>query len=384
MIYFDQAASSWPKPETVPLAMMAAVEQYSANPGRGGHQLAKKASRAIHQARINLATLFDVQDERNIILTANATMALNVAISGLVWQAGDEIITTNYEHNSVRRPLLYVQRKFGVRIHYVQADKNGVLDLLDLIEKINVRTKLIVCTHVSNLTGAILPVKQIGELATAKGVPFLLDASQSAGVLPISVQEMKIDMLATAGHKGLFGPQGTGCLYIGSNIELEPMLFGGTGQHSEEEDQPTKRPERYEAGTLNTPGFAGLAAGVQFVLDTGIDLIRDKDWHLTHYALDRLENSTGVVVYGPETHIERGPVVAFNLEGVDPYEVAIILDEHYDIACRAGLHCAPLGHEAIQTLPAGSVRISFGWFNEQHEVDKLLDALQEIRVGLLN
>lgn len=383
MIYFDHAASSWPKPEAVVKAMVEAIEEYGANPGRGGHQLSLRASNAIYQTRGLLAQLFGVKDPKNIIFFQNATGAINQALKGFRWTAGDQIITTMYEHNSVRRPLEFLHREYGVEITYFQPNNNGQVDLKRFNAVLTPQTKLIVSTHVSNLTGAILPIKQIGRLAKEHQIPFLVDASQSAGVLSIDVDEMGIDLLAFPGHKGLYGPQGTGGLYIAPDIELVPIIHGGTGSQSEAVDQPLTRPERYESGTMNTPGIAGLGAGVQFVLDQGIQSIYEHEMKLTHYALKRLKEVKGLVVYGPEEEVERAPVISLNLEGIDSQEVSYVLDQHYGIATRAGMHCTPLGHQSIQTDQIGAIRISFSYFNQKEEVDQLVKALVEIRVGML-
>lgn len=383
MIYFDHAASSWPKPDGVAQAMAEAIEEYGANPGRGGHQLANKASEVIYKTRKLLALLFRIQDPNRIVFYPNATGALNQAIKGFDWESGDQIIATMYEHNSVRRPLEFVRREYGVDVLYIQPDHNGDIHLEELEKQINQKTKLIVTTHVSNLTGAILPIADIGKVAHQFHIPYLVDASQSAGILPIDVGAMYIDLLAFPGHKGLLGPQGTGGLYLSPKMTLKPLLHGGTGSHSEGADQPQDSPQRYEAGTLNTPGIAGLHAGLSFLLKEGIEEIEKHEQELTQYALQRLSTIKGVRLYGPDVDKRRAAVIALNLEGVDPQELASILDQHYGIATRAGLHCTPLAHQSIQTEENGTLRISFGYYNRTEEVDQLLTALEEIRIGFL-
>lgn len=381
MIYFDQAASSWPKPEGVAEAMAEAILHYAANPGRGSHRMAAKAQEVVGQVRTKLARLFGVKNPRDIIFFPHATAALNQAIKGFDWQEGDHVLATLFEHNAVRRPLAYIRDKYGVEITWMKPDHNGRIDLDTLRQAIRPQTKLIAATHMSNVTGAILPVGKIGRLAREKGIPFLVDASQSAGILPIDVEEDGIDLLAFPGHKGLYGPQGTGGLYLTPRLELTPLLHGGTGSFSEPEEQPQERPYRYEAGTLNTPGLAGLNVGVGFVLETGVEKIKEKEEELTRYCLARLQKMEGIEVYGPDFGVERGPVISFNLKGLHPQEVAAILDQHYGIATRAGLHCSPLIHQTMNTLEEGSVRVSFGYFNELSEVDKLIRALEEIKAG---
>jgi cysteine desulfurase family protein len=384
MIYFDNAASSWPKPEGVAEAMVEAVKEYGANPGRGGHQLSLRASRVIFQTRATLGKLFGIKDPTNIIFFQNATGALNQGIKGFKWQEGDYIISTTYEHNSVRRPLEFLHREYGVQVSYIEPDVNGKVDLEKLKNSISNQTKLIVCTHVSNLTGSILPIKEIGALAKAFQIPFLVDASQSAGAIPIHVGEMGIDLLAFPGHKGLYGPQGTGGLYISPELDLVPLLHGGTGSQSEAIDQPSVRPDRYESGTVNTPGIAGWKVGLDFILKEGIDRIWEHEQTLTQYALEKLKQVNHLKIYGPDEAVKRAPVIPINLEGVDAQELSFILDQHYGIATRAGMHCTPLGHRSIKTEDTGVVRVSFGFFNTREEIDQLVKALQEISVGMLS
>ncbi|MDQ0339287.1 cysteine desulfurase family protein [Caldalkalibacillus uzonensis] len=383
MIYLDQAASSWPKPDGVAEAMLEAVQHYGANPGRGGHQLAVRAAHTISQTRSRLAKLFGIKDPQHIIFFHNATAALNQAIKGFEWAKGDHVLATAFEHNAVRRPLAYIRERHGVKVTYIQPDHNGRVNLDQVAGALTPYTKLIVATHMSNVTGAILPIREIGQLAREKQIPFLVDASQSAGILPIDVEEDCIDLLAFPGHKGLYGPQGTGGLYLSPQLDLIPLFHGGTGSHSELEQQPDSRPARYESGTLNTPGIAGLNVGVSFVLEQGVEQIWEHEWQLTQYALQQLSQIDALQLYGPEMEVKRGPVVAFNLAGIDPHEVAMILDQHYGIATRAGLHCTPLAHQMLKTDPVGTVRASFGFFNRKEEIDQLVQALLEIQEGLL-
>lgn len=383
MIYFDHAASSWPKPTKVIEAVTEAIQVYGANPGRGSHRLANLASKQIMGTRKKIAQLFGIKEAKQIIFYNNATFALNQAIKGFDYQAGDKVIATMYEHNSVRRPLEYLHHEYGVEIIYITPDHNGAVNLDQLEKEINTKTKLLICTHVSNVTGAILPIKEIGELAKKHQIPYLVDASQSAGSIPINVQELHIDLMAFAGHKGLLGPQGTGGLYIAPHLSLKPFIHGGTGNQSELTTQPEESPARYEAGTLNTPGIAGLKAGVSFILEQGIERIYQHEQELTRYALEQLSLIDSVTIYGPDLDKERAAVISFNLAGVDPQELATILDEHYQIATRAGLHCTPLAHQALQTEKLGTVRISFGYSNTKAEIDQFVRALHEISQAFL-
>lgn len=378
MIYLDNAASTWPKPPEVSRAMVECVEEYGANPGRGGHKLSMKASKTIYQTRVKLAQLFGVRNPNDIFFMANATQALNQAIKGFC-KPGMHVVTTALEHNSVRRPLEFMRREHGVEITYVKPEDNHSFSIESIKEAIRPETALIVVTHGSNLLGTITPIAEIGRLAREHHITYLVDAAQTAGVLPIHVEEMNIDMLAFPGHKGLYGPQGTGGLYVRSGLSLVPLLHGGTGGQSELADQPETRPDRYESGTLNTPGIAGLGAGVGFVLETGVDAIREKEWHLTQLALEKLGKIQGVHVYGPNPNTERLAVISLTMDGIEASELAYILDQQYNISVRAGFHCTPLAHEVAGTRETGTVRISFGYFNDEEDVQMLIAALKEIQ-----
>jgi cysteine desulfurase family protein len=377
IIYFDNAASTWPKPPGVKEAMAEVIEQYAANPGRGGHALAMRASKTLFRTRVQLSRLFGIQNPNDLFFYLNATQALNQAIKGFLSE-GDHVVTSSIEHNSVRRPLEYLRRTKQVQITYVEPREDHLFHVEDFEKAIQPNTRMIVVSHASNLTGVILPICQIGELAKRYNAVFLVDASQTAGILPIHVEEMNIHMLAFPGHKGLYGPQGTGGLYVKSDIDLEPLIHGGTGSQSEAVEQPATRPDRYESGTANTAGLAGLLAGVNFVLEKGVENIHQHEWNLTRKAIEGLLDIPGVEVYGPDLSVERVGVVPFNIAGVDASEASFILDQQYGIATRAGYHCTPLGHQTAGTEQRGAVRASFGVFNTEEEVDKLLDAVKEI------
>ncbi len=377
IIYFDNAASTWPKPPGVKEAMAEVIDQFAANPGRGGHALAMRASKTVFRTRVQLSRLFGIQNPNDLFFYLNATQALNQAIKGYLSE-GDHVITSSIEHNSVRRPLEYLRRTKNVQITYVEPREDQLFHAEDFEKALQPHTRLIVVSHASNLTGVILPVRQIGEIAKQHGVTFLVDASQTAGVLPIDVEEMNIHMLAFPGHKGLYGPQGTGGLYVRSDIDLEPLIHGGTGSQSEAIEQPTTRPDRYESGTANTVGLAGLMAGVTFVLEKGVQNIHEHEWGLAKKALAGLQEIPGVHVYGPGLEEERVGVVSFNIDGVDASEASFILDQQYGIATRSGYHCTPLGHQTAGTELKGAVRASFGIFNTDEEVERLLDAVKEI------
>ena len=377
IIYLDNAASTWPKPPAVKDMMAEAIEDYAANPGRGGHTLAMKASKTVFRTRVQLSRLFGIQNPNNLFFYLNATQALNQAIKGFL-KPGDHVISSSVEHNSVRRPIEFMRKTSQVEATFIEPRDDHHFYVEDFAKAIQPNTRLLVVSHASNLTGVILPVAELGKLAKERGITFLVDASQSAGVLPIHVEEMHIDMLAFPGHKGLYGPQGTGGLYVHNDIDLVPLIHGGTGSQSEAIEQPTTRPDRYESGTVNTVGLAGLHAGVSFVMEKGVENIRQHEWDLVKQTITQLQEIPGVQVYGPGIETERVGVVAFNVGEVDASEVSFILDQQYGIATRSGYHCTPLGHQTAGTEQRGAVRASFGIFNSDKDVEALIDAVKEI------
>ncbi|WP_438348362.1 aminotransferase class V-fold PLP-dependent enzyme [Paenibacillus sp. FA6] len=377
MIYLDHAATSWPKPPAVIQAMQVAMEESAANPGRGSHAMAVKASRVLFESRMQLAKLFCVKNPNDIAFTNNTTVALNMAIKGIL-QEGDHVVATMVEHNSVRRPLEYLKRTLGITVDYVKVNGKGELNLNDVEIALKQPTRLVVCTHSSNLLGSILPVEEIGALARKHGVLFLVDAAQSAGILDIDVERMHIDMMAFPGHKGLLGPQGTGGLYIAPQVDLEPLIHGGTGSQSEEKEQPSVRPDRYEAGTPNTVGIAGLKVGVQKVIELTPKRIYSHEWNLTQQLMDGLVDIPGITLLGPDKGAPRTGIVSFVVEKYDSSEIAFRLDREYGIAVRAGFHCTPLAHYAVQTDKSGAVRASVGVDTTDVEMDTLIKAMKQL------
>ncbi|SFI70170.1 aminotransferase class V-fold PLP-dependent enzyme [Thermoflavimicrobium dichotomicum] len=374
MIYLDNAASTWPKPKGVADAVKQAIEEYGANPGRGNHQLARRANQAIAHTRQLLTQLLGIKDPSNLLFFANTTQALNQAIKGLV-RPGDHVILTGWEHNAVARPVAFLQQKEKVQVTYLSYDaKLGWAKQVE--QSIQENTRLIVTIHGSNVSGEILPIEEIGEVARKHGVFYLVDAAQTAGLVPIHVEQLPIDLLAFPGHKSLFGPQGTGGLYVHESVPLEPMIQGGTGSRSEELQQPVERPTGFESGTPNTPGIAGLGAGVQFILETGIEKIYEHEMKLLYRLWEGLSNIREVQLYTLEP--PELPIVSFNLSNVSGTEVAMILDQHYQIAVRAGLHCAFLAHQQMKTEQIGAVRVSPGYFNTETDIDQFIQAIREI------
>lgn len=380
-VYLDNAATSFPKPEAVYEAMDRYIRNIGVSTGRGAYKLALEADRIVYETRFALGRLFNIKDVSRIIFTFNVTEALNLAIKGWL-KEGDHVITTSLEHNAVWRPLKSVEREKGVKITSLPCPQGGPFSLKDLKEAIQPETRMIVMLHASNVTGALMPVEEVGRITRKKGIAFLVDAAQTAGAYPIDVEAMNIDLLAFTGHKGLMGPQGTGGLYIREGFEPEPLIEGGTGSESALEEQPRVLPDRYEAGTQNVVGLAGLKAGIEFILQTGVENIRKKELQLLEYLQEGLKAVPGLELYGPQDIACKVGVVSFNLPSVGAGEVAYVLDQVYDIMVRSGLHCAPCAHRSIGTLERGTVRASLGYFNTKEDIDALLEALMVISKSL--
>ncbi len=378
IIYFDNAATSWPKPPEVSAAMQKFMRKIAANPGRSGHRLSVEAARVIYDTREKLAQLFNITDPLQIVMTKNATEGLNIAIFGLL-KSGDHVITSSMEHNSVMRPLRVMERR-GVELTIIPCDREGLIDPAHVNGAVKKNTRAIFMTHASNVTGTVMSIADIGRIARERGLVFCVDAAQTAGSYPIDVEEMNIDLLAFTGHKSLFGPSGTGGLYIreGLDNEIEPFCIGGTGSRSEVEEQPDFMPDRYEAGTPNTVGIAGLQAGVDFVLFKGVDQIKRQEALLVKMFIEGLKSMPGIILYGHDSVDQRTPVVSFNIEGTDPAVIALQLDERFKIMARSGIHCAPSAHKTIGTYPHGTVRFSFSYFNTEEQIIKALDVLNKI------
>ncbi|HOK49288.1 MAG TPA: aminotransferase class V-fold PLP-dependent enzyme [Sedimentibacter sp.] len=376
MIYLDNAATTFPKPPSVYESVMKAMKVYGANPGRGSHAMAIEGARIIYETRELLAELFNLDDPLKVIFTFNATDSLNMAIKGIL-KPGGHVVTTQMEHNSVLRPIKEMEKN-GIENTIVKCGPDGSLNPYDLEKAINKSTKLIVTTHVSNLTGTIFPVEEIGEICRAYKIPYLLDASQSAGVLTIDMKKLNISFLAVPGHKGLLGPQGTGALLINSDIEIKQLKEGGTGSQSSSMEHPDFYPDKLEAGTHNLPGIAGLNAGLKYILKRGTESIYSHEKKLLDIFITELKKNPKIIIYGPESLEYRSGVVPVNIEGMDSSEVANILDREYGIAVRPGLHCAPLAHKAIGTEKIGAVRFSLGPFNKRKDIRAAVKALNEI------
>ncbi|MDT3425230.1 cysteine desulfurase family protein [Paenibacillus forsythiae] len=360
--------------------MMDALQHAGANAGRGNYSLAMGTGRVLVRARMALAELFAVTNAQDIAFTHNTTMSLNTAIQGTL-RPGDHVISTMTEHNSVRRPLEYLRRTKGIEVDYLQVDLEGQIDLQELNKAFKPNTRMVICSHSSNLLGSILPIGEIGDIAKSNGAVFLVDAAQSAGVLDIDVGKMNIDLLAFPGHKGLLGPQGTGGLYISPKLDLEPLMHGGTGSQSEYSEQPNVRPDKYEAGTQNTVGIAGLLAGVQKVQSLGTENIRKHEWKLVQSLMEGMRDISGLRFLGPAVGAPRTGVLSFVIEGQESAGIAHRLDREYGIAVRAGMHCTPLAHKAAGTLQSGAVRVSVGVDTTEQDVGIMLQAMKELYGG---
>jgi len=372
-IYFDNAATSGIKPDGVIEAICDCLKNRNANPGRSGHSLSVKAAEIIYNTREIIGEFFNFSSIENIALTKNATEALNIAIYGTL-QSGDEVITTSMEHNSVLRPLNYLKSQGMIDLKILHADANGVVSPLQIRDAISRSTKLIAATSASNVTGTKLDLEGIYQVARSAGVKLLVDGAQGAGAMEIDMEKTPFDFLALTGHKHLFGPQGTGALIIRKPDELASFLRGGTGSLSEKTVHPDFPPDKFEAGTLNTPGYAGLTAGIRFLLKKGIENIIAEEHYLTTYLIDKLLSIEEVEVYA--SGADRVATVSFNIRGATASDVSYYFDTKWGIYVRPGLHCAPEAHKTLNTFPGGTVRFSLSCFNTTEEIDTAVTALK--------
>ncbi|MCI6692655.1 MAG: aminotransferase class V-fold PLP-dependent enzyme [Clostridium sp.] len=375
MIYLDNAATSFPKPSKVYEEVINCMKNYCANPGRGSHNMAIKSALKVMESRNLISEIFNIRNPFNIVFTHNATEALNIAIKGLL-KKGDHVISTVLEHNSVLRPLNSMA-KHGVEVTLISSDKAGFINPLDIKDEIKFNTKAIIINHASNVLGSIQDINSIGKIAKKYGVKFIVDASQSAGSISIDVERDNIDLLAFPGHKGLLGPQGTGALYIREGIELKSFKEGGTGSISNSIDQPKELPDRFESGTLNTPGIVGLCEGVKFIKKIGIENIYNEEMQLMDQLIRELKKLDFVKIYGSTSLKNRLSVLSINIEGIDASIVGEELNDA-EIAVRTGYHCAALIHKVIGTEYIGTVRISPGCFNTSKDIDEFIKNIIKI------
>ncbi len=378
MIYFDNGATTFPKPISVRRAMNEAMSDYGANPGRSGHKMSVKSSEVMYSCRENVAKLFGTQNPENVIFTLNCTSALNTVIKGIL-KPGDHAVISSYEHNAVVRPLEALKKN---KIEYsiakcVPYDDEQTIE--NFRNEFKTNTKLVICTHASNVFGIKLPVERIGALCRLNGILFCVDAAQSAGTVDINLSDSSIDFLCTAGHKGLYGPMGTGLLIINSETTPDSLIQGGTGSDSANLNQPEILPDKYESGTPNLPGIAGLNAGIKFVLNRKPDELYNSELSLAVALYKRLEQTENVILYTQMPEKSHSvPVISFNIEGMESESVARILNDSYNIAVRAGLHCAPLAHRSFGTNETGTVRAVVSAFTTKNDIAYFSNAVSRI------
>ena len=376
MIYLDNGATTFPKPKVVTDKIMECYLGYAGNPGRSGHKLAMKMDLEIYETREKICKLINGTEVLNVIFTFNATDSLNLAIKGVL-EEGDHVITTSMEHNSVLRPLNQLRKEGKIELSIVYADDKGYIDPQKIFEALTPNTKMIVTTHMSNVFGTIVDIKAIGDFCKENNILYLVDASQSIGVLDVDVQEMNIVLLAFPGHKALFGPMGTGALYIKEGIIVKPLKEGGTGSYSHSIDQPDLYPDSLESGTPNGVGIIALGKGIDFINEVGLENIRNHEMSLKNHFIELLKDNEDVILYGTLDD-RQGAVVSLNVKDMDSSEISYILSDEFDIYTRPGFHCAPLAHKTMGTEELGAIRFSFGYYNTLEEIEKTVEALLNI------
>ena len=376
MIYMDNGATSWPKPHEVIEAVKTAMEEYCANPGRSGHEMAQKTAREIFRTRQEAAKLFNIEDPGRIVFTKNCTEAINIALKGTLHE-GDHVITTSMEHNSVIRPLYQLQQR-RIYTTVVPCDREGRLEPAEIRKAIRPETRMIVMTAASNVTGAKMPLREIGRIALRSGILFMVDGAQGAGHMEIDAKLQHIDILAVPGHKGLMGPQGTGLLYVREGLDVRPLLEGGTGSSSGSMEQPAGFPEGFEAGTLNAPGIIGLGAAIKTISRIGVDAIEEYERRMIEKLYEGFADIPNVRIYGPKDAAQKTAVIAINIDGMDCEEAAELLSDRYGIAVRAGFHCSGLAHRTIGTSDTGCIRFCPGFYTCDRDIDASVSAVREI------
>ncbi len=378
IIYLDNAATSFPKPECVIERMVEVLRHYGGNPGRGGHRMAIDAGRVIFRTRESLARLLNLPDASRIVFTKSATEASNLAIKGLL-SPDDHAVVSSFEHNAGIKPLAWLERQ-GMRLTRIKPGKDGRPDLItpeEVVAALTPETKLVSIVHGSNVFGTIQPIAEIGRVLRERGVLFMVDAAQTLGAIPFDLSETPVDILVGTGHKSLFGPQGTGFVYLRPGVEPRNLLEGGTGDLEDE----LETPDRFETGTVNTPGIGGLGAGVDFVLAEGIEKIRTHEKELISLLISGLQRIEGVVILGPLEAAERTSLVSFKIEGFEPLDIGLALEDDYNIMIRCGTHCAPSAHRTAGTHPTGAIRVSPGYFSTTSDIEAFLTAIMEIVGG---
>lgn len=376
-VYLDNSATSWPKPPSVVAKMSDYLNNYGANPGRSGFAMAVRAGREISETRELIAEFFNVPDSERVIFTANATHALNIVLKGLL-KENDHVIISALEHNCVVRPLRLLEKEKNISITIVTCDNTGKINLTELENSFRSNTRTVITLHGSNVSGTILPIREIGAICKKHNIPYIVDASQTVGFMPVDMAQDNISALAFTGHKKLYGPPGIGALCLNENIMIPSFIQGGTGSNSDSDMMPDFLPDQHEAGTKNSVGIIGLKAGMEFIKNKGIVKIRTDLNDLTQTFIKGLSEINEVTLYGPEIGTERLPVISFNISNMLPDETAFQLDKDYGIMVRAGLHCAPLAHKTIGTFPIGTARFSLGCFNTPEEIHYAIESVKKI------
>ena len=378
-VYLDNAATSNKKPESVKKAVLNYYENIGCSPGRGGYEDSIKAGRIILEARAKLANFFNVPKPEQIIFTHNVTYALNMGLKGIL-KHDDHVITSTMEHNSVLRPLKGLEKKGIIEVDYIQCEHDGTLDPNKIQKYIKDNTKLIIITYASNVTGTLMPIKEISDIVESNDIYFFLDTAQAAGIYEIDFQELRTDFLAFTGHKGLMGPPGTGGFAVSKKLaeNMDSLIEGGTGSISDKEYQPTFLPDKFESGTMNTPGIAGLKAGIEFIEKIGIENIKKHELKLTEIFINGLKKINNIKIYGPADIKKQAPTISITYKDRDLGNLSYILDDKYGIMTRSGLHCAPFAHKTIGTFPEGTLRFSIGYFTTEDEIKYTLEKLNEL------
>ena len=376
-IYLDNAATSFPKPKEVATAVYDFMVNNGTSSGRGSYKKAMQSDYIVYECRKLIGKLFNFDNPKKVVFTSNVTDSLNIAMRGIL-KENDHVITSSLEHNAVWRCLKTLERDINIKIDTVECSKDGITNPQDIKKYIKKDTALIVFTQASNVLGTIQPIREIGAIARDHNIPFLVDSAQSAGAMKIDVKEDNIDILAFTGHKSLLGPMGTGGLIINTDIDIKPLKAGGTGGDSAYEYQPDYYPNHLETGTSNVSGIAGLREAIKFLNKEGIENIHNKEKELTKYALEKLETVKDIEIYGPKDCEKMLSVISFNIKDKRPEDVGSILDQKYDIMLRAGLHCAPTAHSVIGIKERGTLRIGLGYFNKKEDIDKLVEALNNL------
>ncbi|MFO7820350.1 MAG: aminotransferase class V-fold PLP-dependent enzyme [Halanaerobacter sp.] len=377
MIYFDNAATTWQKPEEVYQRVDDVLRHKSGNPSRGSHKIALDASRVIFKVRKKLAAFFNIKDSSQLAFTKNATEASNLIFKGFL-EEGDHVIISSLEHNAIYRPLNRLAEEGLISLTVVDTEVGAEEFIANIKAALKPQTKLVALTHASNVTGSILPIAEVGAVLADQEAAFLVDAAQTAGVIPIDIEELQADFLVFTGHKSLFGPQGVGGFYFNSALDFAPLLEGGTGGSSKDRLNPDLYPDKYESGTMNTAGIAGLGAGVDFIKEQGLEEIREYEEELLDKLKTGLAEIPGIEVLSSEISQRSVGVISFRAAEIDSAAIGQLLNNEYGIAVRTGIHCAPLAHQSIGTYETGTVRVSLSYFNTVEEVEKLLESIKQL------